>query len=188
MSGPSGFDKALASVQNALDAIRDLPNHVAEWYCTTIHMNPPLVDRHFTPGNGPRYNWPNLAPSTLASKQGNLTEVNKNRVAAGLKKVKLDATQGIRTTPMMVLTSELRQLTASTGVITPVGPGQCKIVWPKMPDWAIFHIEGGKKPGHPPQRNFIQPNAEDMEFLQVKADLFISQAIGGGRTNPIAKA
>lgn len=180
-----GFDAALRTIDAGIVVLADLALVCAQAYCTTKWRDQPIIDRHFTPGNGARYEWEPLKASTLAEKSGQLGIINAALRAKGLRTVKGDKTQGERTTPMLVRTGAMRNFVRTEASIFQDGPGKVRVVY-DAPDYMHWHVDGGTKPGRPPKRDWTAANATDIEDIQRIAQQFADQSIGAGRANPIA--
>lgn len=139
--------------------------YAAEAYATTKWMARPIVDGHFTPGNVTRYGWKPLAPATLEAR-GTLGAFNKEAKAKGRRGSKGESHQGRRVTPALVLTGDLRNAVATTGRAVAGGPDSATAVW-SIPDYGVYHLPGGASiPGRPPARDFLHPNAADVQLIQ----------------------
>jgi hypothetical protein len=139
--------------------------YAAEAYATTKWMSRPIVDGHFTPGNVGRYGWKPLAASTIAART-TLTTFNKSQRAKGRRGSKGEKVPGKRVSPALVLSGDLRNAMATTGRAYAAGPDMARATW-SVPDYAEYHLPGGASTaGRPPTRDFIKPNAEDVQLIR----------------------
>ncbi len=203
MDLPTGFAEAFASLEAAQKVIGNIGRVAAQAYFTNKFRARPIVDHHFTAGNGGRYGWPDLSPAYAKAKsrgtvgigRGNgvflgrsasaLTPASARQAGQQLARSgerrasKLEIGAG-STLPMLVRSGKMREAINTGGKIVRVSADQLRIVW-EVAAYVAWHHTGGSKPGRPPKRSPIEPNEADVTEVREVVEQYVQQSIGNGR-------